>query len=370
MKIGVLTSSRADYGIYLPLLEKMKADKRFQLEIIAFGMHLQNGQGNTINEITRGGYRVIHKVGVMPDKDSIVDIAKGYGSLVINFADFWSKNNFDIVLALGDRWEMSAAIQSSIPFELKIAHIHGGETTLGATDNIYRHQITLASAFHFTAAEVFSERVISILGSDKNVHTVGSISLEDIAKVQLPAWDSVKDRFDIPFDDFILVTFHPESIGVSNNKNNAKVIFKVLRSLSNDHNILITKANSDALGSILNDCFQRLQEMYPQKLKLISALGKLNYFKAMEQCAFMLGNTSSGIIEAASFGKWVINVGDRQKGRLRSDNVLDVPFQFDLIMTMVDHVVDKKENYTIENKYFRPDTTKKIVTKIFSNAVL
>ena len=172
MKIGILTSSRADYGIYLPLLEKLKVHKRFHLEIIVFGMHLQSSQGNTVDEISNDGYNVIHKVGVMPEKDRVIDISKGYGNLVVDFAAFWSQNNFDVVFALGDRWEMSAAVQASIPFELKIAHIHGGETTLGATDNIYRHQITLASTYHFTAAEAFSDRVISILGSNKNVHTV------------------------------------------------------------------------------------------------------------------------------------------------------------------------------------------------------
>ncbi len=174
---------------------------------------------------------------------------------------------FDLVFAVGDRWEMSAAVQASIPFELKkISHIHGGET-LGATDNIYRHQITLASTFHFTAAEAFSERVISILGSDKNVYTVGSISLENIDKLELPNWDSVKNRFDIPFDDFILVTFHPESVGVSKNKSYADIIFDVLKTLSQNYNILVTKANSDAMGSLFNNCFQRLSRNVSQEIK-------------------------------------------------------------------------------------------------------
>jgi GDP/UDP-N,N'-diacetylbacillosamine 2-epimerase (hydrolysing) len=256
MKIGVLTSSRADYGIYLSLLDKLKFDNRFQIEIIAFGMHLQNSQGNTIDQIIKHGFEVIHNVGEMPESDGIVHVSKGYGKMVVSFAEFWSQNKFDLVFALGDRWEMSAAVQASIPFEVKIGHIHGGETTLGATDNIYRHQITLASTYHFTAAEVFSERVISILGSSKNVHTVGSISLENIDKIKLPSWDSVKEKFNILFDDFVLVTFHPESVGASMNKNYAGVISNVLKSLSNEHNILVTKANSDAMGSLFNDCFQ------------------------------------------------------------------------------------------------------------------
>ena len=364
MKIGVLTSSRADYGIYLPLLEKLKLDERLQLEIIAFGMHLQNSQGNTIDQIIKDGFKVIKKVGEMPESDGVIDISKGYGNMIVSFAEFWSKNKYDVVLALGDRWEMSAAVQASIPFEVKIGHIHGGETTLGATDNIYRHQITLASTFHFTATDVFSERVISIMGSDKNVHTVGSISLEDIDQVQLPNWDSVKEKFDIPFDDFILVTFHPESVGSSMNKHYTSVISDVLEVLIKKLNVLVTKANSDAMGSLFNNSFQQLQEEYPKKLKLVSAMGKLNYFKAMEKCDFMLGNTSSGIIEAASFGKYVINVGDRQKGRLRNENVKDVRFDSEEILAVIKSIAES-DGFSFVNKYVRPETSNKII-KIIS----
>ena len=365
MKIGVLTSSRADYGIYLPLLDKLKYDKRFQLEIIVFGMHLQKSQGYTIDQIIKDSFEVIHKVGEMPESDGVIDISKGYGNMIVAFAEFWSKNKYDVVLALGDRWEMSAAVQASIPFEVKIGHIHGGETTLGATDNIYRHQITLASTFHFTAAEAFSERVISIMGSDKNVHTVGSISLEDIEQVQLPNWNSVKEEFNIPFDDFILVTFHPESVGSSMNKHYTSVISDVLEVLIKKHNVLVTKANSDAMGSLFNDSFQQLQEEYPKKIKLVSVLGKLNYFKSMENCEFMIGNTSSGIIEAASFGKYVVNVGDRQKGRLRNDNIHDVQFNCEEILVATKGVAERKQ-YCGENKYIRgasSDTIIKIITQ-------
>ena len=360
MKIGILTSSRADYGIYHPLLEKLKFDERFQLEIIAFGMHLQNSQGNTIDQIIKDGFEVIHKIGEMPESDGVIDISKGYGNMIVSFAEFWSKNKYDVVLALGDRWEMSAAVQASIPFEVKIGHIHGGETTLGATDNIYRHQITVASTYHFTAAEIFSERVSSILGSDKNVHTVGSISLEDIDKLQLPSWDSVKEGFDISFDDFILVTFHPESVGAFMNKHYASVISDVLKILVKENNVLVTKANSDAMGSLFNDCFQQLHEEYPQKLKLVSALGKHNYFKAMDKCDFMLGNTSSGIIEAASFGKYVVNVGDRQKGRLRNDNVIDSPFDVEEVLVSINSITERK-HYRGLNKYVRLATSDKII---------
>lgn len=369
MKIGILTSSRADYGIYLPLLNKLKRDSRFELEIVAFGMHLQDSQGFTIRSIEADEYAVIHKVGKMPDGDQIFDIAFGYGSLVKDFACFWRDNQFDLVFALGDRWEMSAAVQAALPFELSIAHIHGGETTLGAIDNIYRHQITLASSYHFTAAECFSMRISEIIGTDEGVHTVGSISLEELKNIYLPKWEDVKKEFNIPFDEFTLVTFHPESVRANRNELLCKEAVNSLEQLAKTHNLLVTKANSDALGSMYNDSFQSLVAKYPNKVKLVSALGKLNYFKAMKQCDFLLGNTSSGILEAASFSKWVINVGDRQKGRLQNANVINVPFQQSSILNAVKEV-KLKSSYQGENLYMRDNTTDDIIKIILNNAKL
>ena len=369
MKVGILTSSRADYGIYQPLLSKLKADSRFQLEIIAFGMHLQANQGDTFSAVEKDNHATIHRVGIMPDGDSVCDIASGYGRLVIDFANFWKNKSFDLIFALGDRWEMSAAVQATIPFELKIAHIGGGETTLGATDNIYRHQITLASYYHFTSTKVYSTRVRALIDKQEEVYTVGSGSLEGIESLTFPEWSEIREQFGIPFDDFLLVTFHPESVGASKNEFYSLVVFKSLEEISKKSNILITRANSDAMGSLFNRQFERLQDLYPEKIKLVSSLGKLNYFKAMQQCTLMLGNTSSGIVEAASFRKWVINVGDRQKGRLRNENVIDVKFETEKILHAVSQV-GNRDDYKGENKYVMPGTTDNIIKIISQDARL
>jgi GDP/UDP-N,N'-diacetylbacillosamine 2-epimerase (hydrolysing) len=363
MKVGVLTSSRADYGIYLPLLNRIKESRLFELEIIAFGMHLQEEQGFTIRQINQDGYNKVHRVSSMPVKDEVKDIAKGYGQVIIDFAEFWSENTFDWILALGDRWEMSAAVQASIPYEIKIAHIHGGETTLGALDNIYRHQISLASRLHFTAAQEFSKRVSELVGNDQGVYPVGSISLEELSNAELPLWSTVQERFEIPFDEFILVTFHPESVSSKENITFAEIAYETLLTLTNHHNILITKANSDALGSLYNGAFRQLESEKPTKVKLVDALGKWNYFSALNQCDLVLGNSSSGIIEAASFGKWVINVGARQKGRLRNANTIDVPFHTPNILESVGQV-RQKVSYQGENKYVRPNTCETIINTL------
>lgn len=363
MNIGVLTSSRADYGIYRPLLEKLSADLRFNLIIIAFGMHLLERHGQTITEIERDSFGTILQVAGMPDGDSRLDIVRGYGEVVKNFGDFWNEHQFDCVLVLGDRWEMSAAVQAAIPFEIKLAHIHGGETTLGATDNIYRHQITLASCVHFTAAEVFSQRVSTLIASDTQVYTVGSISLEGLTDIQLPDWNQVKQQFDIPFEAFILVTFHPESVNAEANKDLAEITYNALSALVEKHALLITKANADVMGTLFNEKLEALEKENPNRVRLVASLGKLNYFSAMRECEFLLGNTSSGIIEAASFNKWVINVGDRQKGRLQSGNVINVPFNADGIIESVVNL-SVAGAYTGENKYVSKKTIDKIIDRL------
>lgn len=363
MKIGVLTSSRADYGIYRPLLLRLSEDNRFELSIIAFGMHLLERHGKTITEIEKDAFGKIYSVVGMGNGDTRNDITFGYGTLVQNFAKFWEEHQFDYVLALGDRWEMSAAVQSSIPFEVVLGHIHGGETTLGATDNIYRHQITLASKIHFTAAQPFSEKVVELLGEKSNIHTVGSISLDGFSTARLPEWSVVKDKFNIDFDRFVLVTFHPESVNADANEQYAQIVYESLKELVQTIPVLITKANADVMGTIYNDKFETLAKEFPNNVVVLASMGKNNYFKAMDQCEYMVGNTSSGIIEAASFKKWVINVGDRQKGRLRNDNVIDVPF-IESEITKAIKVASNNGEFDGDNKYASQNTVDKILNAL------
>ena len=159
MKIGILTSSRADFGIYLPLLKKIKEDRYFKIEIIVFGTHLSKLHGYTINEIYSSNFYKIHEISSLISNDDPESIGTSYGLTVIKFSRFWNENKFDLVLCLGDRFEMSAAVQAGIPFGIKFAHLHGGEITIGAIDNIFRHQITVASVLHFTSTNLSENRV-------------------------------------------------------------------------------------------------------------------------------------------------------------------------------------------------------------------
>lgn len=365
MKIGILTSSRADFGIYLPLLQKMREDSFFELEIIAFGTHLSKFHGYTIEEIKSGGFPVIHEISSILTNDDEVSISTAYGLTALKFADFWNEHNFDWVLCLGDRFEMAAAVQAGIPFGVKFAHIHGGETTLGAIDNIYRHQITLASQLHFPSTEGFADRISEIIGTKEKIYPVGSLSIEDIENLPIPKEVDFRQKYGIE-GEFALLTFHPETVSPEKNKENALEMFKALEEISNVILLVITMPNADTNGTLFRRVLFSLKEKCNDRVMLIENFGKLNYFAAMRYCEFLIGNTSSGIIEAASFGKYVINVGDRQKGRAQSENVMNVSFNSEQIKEAFIYL-SKKEIFEGINIYQKKNTGDSIMKFLKGN---
>tara|TARA_B100001250_G_scaffold93253_1_gene77715 strand:+ start:5453 stop:6583 length:1131 start_codon:yes stop_codon:yes gene_type:complete len=363
ISICLLTSSRADYGIYKPLLESLSKDKDLDITIVAFGMHLQKKFGNTINKIKEDNFGKIDTIEGMSDKDTPFDIATSYSHLIGKFAQYWSKNSFDYVIALGDRFEMSAAVQSGIPFEIQFIHLHGGEETLGSLDNIYRHQITLASKIHFVASEEYLKRVSKITRSKKSIYNYGALSLDGIDKIKLPKWSTVCKQFDIKNEDYILVTFHPETVGLEKNKSYADIVFESLAKISKKTNILITLPNADASGDLYRSTMKKLAISFPKKVFLVENFGRENYFAAMKNSLMMIGNTSSGILEAASFKKYVINVGDRQKGRLKNKNIFDVPFSKEEILKKYKQIIELGD-FSGKNIFFQNNTAIKIINSI------
>jgi len=360
MRIGILTSSRADYGIYLPLLQKMKSDSFFEMEIIAFGTHLSKGHGYTFDEIQKDGYTCIHSISALISNDDEQSIVSSYGLTVLKFADFWTSHTYDLVFCLGDRFEMSAAVQAGIPFGVKFAHIHGGETTLGAIDNVYRHQITLASNLHFTATDIFRDKVTDLIGSSDDVFDVGSLSLNDIKSFIPMDKTPFFEKFNIPNEAFILVTFHPETKSVQENVQYAKAMKNALAKISKKVFLIITMPNADTQGSVFRESIAQLKKELPNRFLLIENFGKVNYFSAMHYAKILIGNTSSGILEAASFGKYVVNIGDRQKGRVQSDNVLNCEFEEIAIITAVDKAMSF-EKYNGKNVYFKQGVADNII---------
>jgi GDP/UDP-N,N'-diacetylbacillosamine 2-epimerase (hydrolysing) len=360
IRLGVLTSSRADFGIYLPLLNKLKCDSFFKLEIIAFGTHLSHYHGYTISEIEKNGFDCIRQISSIISNDDEQSVSSSYGLTVLKFSSFWNFNKYDIVLCIGDRFEMSAAVQAGIPFGILFAHIHGGETTLGAIDNIYRHQITLASFLHFTASKIFTSKVVELIGSSKNVYTVGALSLDGIFSFNPLPKSLFYDKFSIPPLDFALITFHPETISPELNKIYAKEMRIALEYLTSYLFLVITMPNADTMGSIFRNEIEELKNNFPDKIMCIENLGKEHYFNAMFYAKLLIGNTSSGIIEAASFGKFVVNVGDRQKGRLQSQNIRNAEFKSHSILEEVNNVLHLGEFKGV-NQYYQKGAVQKII---------
>lgn len=336
MKILILTSSRADFGIYLPLLRKLEKDSFFQFEIVAFGTHLSEDHGYTLDDIKRHGFKVKYKIETAPDGDSIFEVTHSMGLTTLLFTEFWEKNHnkFDLVFCLGDRYEMYAAVLAGIPYQIPFAHLHGGETTLGAIDNFFRHSISLASKYHFAATSSNVKRLSGILGSEEGIHCVGALSLDNVKDFEVFSIQEFKDEFDIDLSkNTILCTVHPETAGTSNNYENCIQLILAIEELT-DYQFLITLPNADMhsmeIRRTLLTHFSSLQ-----RVNLVENLGSRGYFSAMQHCVMLLGNTSSGIIEAATFDKYVIDLGDRQKGREAGENIFHVPFNCDQIVAKV-----------------------------------
>lgn len=367
VKIGILTSSRADYGVYQPLLKKMSGDSFFQLELIAFGTHLSKLHDYTVRLIERDNFGKIHTLDTLSDEDSQAGTVKSYAKTISEFADFWQRNHYDIVFCLGDRFEMNAAVQAGIPFGIRFAHLYGGETTLGAYDNIYRHQISLASQLHFTATELFSKRVSEITNDYSNVHAIGSLSLDELSFFEPKPKADFLNEFGIRDDDYALVTFHPETMSFEKNTVFAKEMRLALARISEHLKIVVTMPNADTMGSVYREELAALRSEYPEKVTLIENFGKDNYFSAMHYAKLLIGNTSSGIVEAASFKKYVVNVGDRQKGRLQSENIVNCAFTSDKIYNAAVEVINGKP-FSGENVYFRNGAADKVIKVLKEHA--
>lgn len=369
MKIGILTSSRADYGIYLPLLQKMKIDSFFELEIIAFGTHLSKFHGYTIDQIEIDSYFKVHTISALISNDDEQSIATSYGLTVIKFAEFWANNQFDLVFCLGDRFEMSAAVQASIPFGIKLAHLYGGETTLGAIDDIYRHQITLASKIHFAATDSYKLKIEKIVGSDKDIYAVGSLSLDEMLDYKPIDKSKFHQKFNLPDKDFALITFHPETIALKDNSHFSEEMKIALREIAASLNLVITMPNADTLGTEFRKKLEELKEEKPNQVILIENFGKVNYFSAMYYSKLLIGNTSSGIVEAASFGKYVINVGNRQKGRAQSNNILNAAFNSKDIISKTTEAI-KLGEFKGDNIYLKEGVANSIIKIVKENEKL
>ena len=365
MKIAVLTSSRADYGFLKPLLTQMYKDDFFQPQIITFGTHQSAFYGNTYQHIENDGFVATKNVDSILINHTPEAIATSMGLTTIKFASIWadfSKNKedkIDLILCLGDRYEMFAAIAASLPFNIPIAHLSGGETTLGAIDDAFRNSLTIMSAIHFTNTQANAQRVKEIKGSDKNVFFVGSLAIDNINTTNLLSIEEFKEKNNIDLSiPTILVSFHPETVNIQKNEYYAQQVAKSLEELSKDFQIIITMPNADTMSNVIREAFVKIiSKKYI--IHTVESLGSVGYYSCLQNACFLIGNSSSGIVEAASFGKYVINLGDRQKGREAANNVIHCIIEQEEILNNA-FKISKLPTLKKENIYGDGNTTNRI----------
>lgn len=320
MKVAVLTSSRADYGIYLPLLKAMQGDSFFELEIIAFGTHLAKAYGETVTQIMNDGFTISAKIDTMPDGDTPYHIAGAMGKTMTKFSTVWKDHHADLILALGDRYEMFAACFAALPYGRKIAHIHGGETTMGAIDDAFRHSITHSAQMHFATTQVYADRITQLKGNSRNVFNVGALSIDNLKALELLDIRQFRERFGIDLGiPTILITFHPETVAFEKNEYYIDQLTSSLEEIQG-YQFLFTMPNSDTMGAMIR---KKISDFVSDTAHAIAveSLGTIGYLSCMKHCAFLLGNTSSGFVEAGFFPKYVINLGERQTGRIVTPNI-------------------------------------------------
>ncbi len=319
--ICVVTGSRAEYGLLRPLIKKIIATDNFDLKIVATGMHLSEDFGLTYKEIEADGISIDAKIHVLQDDDSNKAMSKAIGFGVIGFAEYFDKTQPDMVVVLGDRFEIFAAATAAAVVCIPIAHLYGGETTEGAVDEFFRHSITKMSYLHFTSTEQYRQRVINMGEAPERVFNVGATGVENISSMPLMSKEELAKSIGFELNTpYAIVTFHPVTL----EKNTAVKQFDELLSAldaTKGMNYVFTKANADANGRAIN---KRIDEYCEDSDNAIAftSMGVLRYLSAMKYCEMVIGNSSSGIVETPSFKKPTINIGDRQKGRICAKSVI------------------------------------------------
>ena len=322
-KICVVTGSRAEYGLLYWLLKKLESAEDFELELVVTGMHLSPEFGVTYKEIEKDGFPIAEKIPMLLSSDAPAGVTKSTGLGLIGFADLFDRSRPDVVVVLGDRFELFAVASAALFAAIPIAHIHGGEVTTGAFDEAIRHSITKMASLHFTAAEAYRKRVIQLGEQPDTVFNVGAPGLENIQKISLLTKEETEQSLGLKLGQkSLLVTWHPVTLEPGRAKQDLKVLLDALDKLD-DTKFVFTKSNADNEGRSLNRIIVDYVTSCPEKAVVHTSLGQLRYLSTLKQVTGVIGNSSSGIIEAPSVKTGTINIGRRQEGRVRASSIID-----------------------------------------------
>lgn len=367
-KICVITGTRAEYGLLYWLLKEIEANKEFQLQLIATGMHLSPEFGLTYQTIEKE-FKINKKIEMLLSSDTSVGISKSMGLAQISFAESYDELKPDIVIVLGDRYEIFSATSAAMIARIPIAHIHGGEKTEGVFDESIRHSITKMSHLHFTATNEYKNRVIQLGEHPSRVFNVGGMGIENIKRLKLLSKDEFEKLIEFKLNyKNILVTFHPVTLENSTAKEQFQQLLDAIDELE-DTNIIFTKANSDTDGRVINQMIDEYVTKNSHKSIVFTSLGQLRYLSALQYVDAVVGNSSSGLAEAPSFKIGTINIGDRQKGRIKASSVIDCEPNKDSILKSFEKLYSKEFQETLKttiNPYGDGCASKKIVETLKS----
>ena len=363
-KVCVVTGTRAEYGLFYPILHKIQASNSLDLQLVATTMHFSEEFGLTYKGIEKDGFKINEKIENLIASDSKSAMAKSTGLAIVLLSDTFSRLQPDVVLLLGDRFETHAAATTAMLMNIPIAHIHGGEITEGAVDEQIRHSITKMASLHFTSTESYRKRVIQLGEIPERVFCTGAPGLDNILTMDLLNKKSLEKELQWEISNpTALFTYHPETLSQLDAKNQ---IDEILKCITNTGiNVLFTYANADDGGRVINKAIESFAKQNNKKYKVVKNLGQLKYLSTMKHVNLLIGNTSSGTIEAASFHKPVVNIGKRQHGRLQSGNVINCNLN-SIEKSINIALTDDFKNHcrTIVNIYGQGAASEKIVQKL------
>lgn len=362
-KICVITGTRAEYGLLFWLMKFLDDEEKVDFQLIVTGMHLSPEFGLTFKEIENQGFKINRKIEILLSSDTSVGISKSMGLAQISFAEAYNELNPDIIVVLGDRFEIFAAASSAMICKIPIAHIHGGEATEGLIDEPIRHSITKMSHIHFTSTAEYRKRVIQLGENPDRVFNVGTPGIDNIFNLDLLSKTDFEKAIDFKLNKRnFLITFHPVTLEENTASNQFSNLLKALDSFE-DTNFIFTKPNADTDGRVIIDLIDQYVSNNSTRACAFTSLGQLRYLSALQYVDVVLGNSSSGLIEAPSFNVATINIGDRQKGRIKAKSVIDCGNQKDEIALAINKALSPKFQEAlkiVENPYGKEGASKKI----------
>ncbi len=367
-KIAIVTGTRAEFGLLKNLIKKLTKINKIELSLLVTGSHLSAIHGETIKEILENGFEINGKINLNLKSDSPRDIAKATANGIEGFSKVFYKTRPNLLIVLGDRYEILSAVLPACYENIPIAHIHGGERTEGLIDESIRHSITKFSHIHFVASEEYRKRVIQLGENPKRVFKVGGLGIDAINEMKLLDKSEVIKNLEIKFrKKNLIVTYHPETLNKDSSKKGIEELLKSLENLK-DTTLIFTLPNADPHNRFIIDKIKSFV-LKNNNSYFFNSLGQLNYFSLLKICDGVIGNSSSGLLEVPFFKKATINIGNRQMGRLKAKSVIDCHPKEELISKSIQKIYSnefKKNLINLKNPYGEPGATDKII-KILEN---